>query len=266
MSRFLKLLESVRRGGHGFGFTARAAAAPPSMVVLAVVPGVQAEVVRATAQAGADAVALAATWAELQDGAALKAAVDASGEKPLGLMLASADQGKEPQADWWGKSGLDFLVVGSDQPAALLAVEGAKLVSLRLDFDPMQARALDGLEVEGFVVASQDESQTGFTIGDVARYRLLASGTGKPVLAALSGASDQAELKALSQAGIDGVVLLPAALSPEVAAAGQIVARMKDEILRLGPRRAGKNRASQGTPLLPRVGAGASEEQEEGDQ
>jgi hypothetical protein len=260
---FMKRLESVRRGGQTFGFAARAAAAPPGLAVLAVVPEVRADLVQAVSQAGADAVALSATWAAVQDGEALKTAVEAAGGKPVGLMLASSDQGPEPGSDWWGRSGLDFLVVDAGHPAALLAMEGAKLVSLPRDFDPMQARALDGLPVDGFVVASHHDGRPRLSIGDVARYRLLASGTGKPMLVVLGEVSDPGELKAANQAGVDGVVLLPAALSDDVAAASDVVSHLRDAVTRLGPRRSGKDRSNRATALLPRVSSGASEEQEE---
>ena len=70
-------------------------------------------------------------------------------------------------------------------------------------------------------------------------------------------------MQALSQAGVDGIVLLPAALGSDAASAGGSVAGVKAEIARLGPRRTGRNRTGQAVPLLPRVGPGLPPEGQE---
>ncbi len=267
MSTFLKLLEDVRRGGQGFGFTARIAGASPALAMLAVLPGLRPDLVEA-ASGAADAVGLEASLAEARAGdSALSRCVAAAGKKPCGLWLTSTGGEELPSDDWLRKAGVDFVVVSPEHPATMLTLDVAKLAQARLDMDPMDVRALDAVAVDGLIIPGVAEGPTGLSIAQAARYRLFAGLTGKPILVTVSASQGRAELRPLMQVGVDGVVLTLAALGEDKQGIGRALARLKDEIVALGPRRVAKARGGASAPLLPLVSADApdSGQEEEGE-
>ncbi|MHB1131276.1 MAG: hypothetical protein ACYC4L_02690 [Chloroflexota bacterium] len=263
MSRLLKLLEGVRRGGQSFGFAARLAAPQAPLAIVVAIEDTSAERVSAVVGAGADAVALAIPPQTFPQTTVLESLAAAAGDKPLGLLFPGTGTGEPPADDWWQSSGLDFIVFSTEQSAALLSLDVARIVQVEIGLDPVLMRAMDGLTVDALVAAPRAASSE-LSVGDAARYRLLVGLTGKPMMVALNSIPTVAELKALVQIGIDGLLVMPAALSKNESELTKSLSDLRAVVGGLGPRRQPKGRDSRGVPLLPHLaGTPAVEEADE---
>lgn len=262
MAKLIKVLENVRKGGQGFGFTARHEQRPASLVL---VVASEAEGAVHAADAGADAVAFSGQWPGRPNAKGRGSeAPDAAATKPRGLVLGDGTVGDGKQE--WGELGIDFVVLGDSQPATVLLGEVERMARVEPDFDPTEIRALEALGMDGFVLAAGGGGKARLSVRDLTRIRLLVGVTGKPVLVSVGDENLAASLEVLVQAGVEGVLLEGEALTGGQDAVARIVSAYRQAIDKLGPRRLLKRRAGEDLPIIPRAApeaAGVESEPEE---
>ena len=268
MTKLSKYLDNIRRGGHAFGFAARQMERPASLALVAVLADPDPAAVSAALQAGADGVAFAfgGPAALAEGGEVVKALVGAAGDKPKGIVVSGTAAEGSLDAKAWADWGLDFAVFGEDQPASVLLGDTEKVARVGLDFDPMDVRAFDAVGADVFLVAAPEaQAGAGLSVKTLARYRLLVGLTNKPILIAVAGDSATADLELLAQIGVEGIVLEPSATGskPEQVKA---VARFREAITKLGPRKPPKRREGSEMPIIPRAAAQAGEDEGEPDE
>jgi hypothetical protein len=241
MSQFIDKLKQASGGGAPMGFrTAAAKTARPRMVLVAVVAGADAAHL-ADIATGADAGLL--VMAKSAAGA-LKQAANAVPGIPWGGWLKESDGGKAVGADFAVFSAASRLLA-EDKTGKVLEVEPT--------LEPSLLKSADDLPVDAVLIAAENGPLTWRDLMLVQRGANILS---KPLLVLVSQDVTAAELGALNDAGVRGVVV-------RTAAEGKIaeIAKMLAEL----PPPSAVKRAKAG-PLLPRIGgetAAAAEEEEE---
>jgi hypothetical protein len=243
MSRFIDRLKQASGSGTPMGFRAVAAkTAKPRMLLVAAVAQADAERLAEIA-AGADAGLLIV--AKSGAGAkALEQAAKAMPGIPWGGWL------KEVGGEGVGKVGADFVVFGA--ASQLFAEEKTgKILEVEPTLEPGLLKSVDDMPVDAVLVAAENEP---LSWRDLMLIQRGANILNKPLLVSVPQEVTAAELAALNQAGVRGVVV-KAAVKGKIAEIGQMLEK-------LPPPSAGK----KAQPLLPRIGGETSpvaEEEEE---
>jgi hypothetical protein len=225
------------------------------------------ELVKAAIEGGADAVILVQPSAgAFAKAAELKQLIKAAADKPCGLAVVDPKSGEAFEPKAWPEVGFDFVVFTTERPASVLLSEVEKVARVHAGFEPADVRALDGLGIDAFIVAAEDRAPGArLSVGEIARFRLLAGLTGKPVLVSVEDTALAADLEFLVQIGLEGIVLEGSLLGTNAAEVGARLATFREAVKKLGPRRAARRRLGEEVPLLPRVGPTAMPEQEAGE-
>ncbi|MDA8217025.1 MAG: hypothetical protein M0Z94_05340 [Dehalococcoidales bacterium] len=267
MSKFIRLLQSVRRGGREFGLAPRQGQAPPSLAVIALLPNMETRSVEAALAGGADAIVATMESAgkatpTLDD---IKELVGAAGDKPFGLAIRGTAAELEVKPADLARAGVDFLLLTADQSAGMLSEELDEVIQVKADYEPTDIRALDALGFDAFLLTG-DAAQANrrLTVAEVVRYRLLTALTGKPVLLSVGDRSALADLEVIRDVGVEGIALEPALLGKQADSIRPAIAAFRDEIARLGPRRPPKRRGREEPVLLPHVTPSGPPEEEIG--
>jgi hypothetical protein len=250
MSKFIDRLKQASTGGQPMGFRAVVAPSKPRLLlVAAVAQGDTADL--AGFVAGADAGLLA--MAKFSAGAkTLRQLSQAVPDIPWGGWLKEAGQeGIELVA----AAGGDFIVFPAGTSLAMLGEEKVgKILEVEPSLEPGLLKAVDDLPVDAVLITAED--------GPLLTWRHLmlvqrcANLLRKPLLVLVPPEVTAAELGALWEAGVRGVVVK--------AGVGGRIAEIAKMLEKLPVPRAG-NRDKAG-PLLPRMGGGTgrtSEEEEE---
>jgi hypothetical protein len=248
MSRFIDKLKQASGGGQPMGFRAAATAASKArMLLVAAVAQADAEHL-AGIVAGADAGLLAMT--KLSSGAkALQQAAKVVPGIPWGGWL------KEVGREGVGKVAADFIVFTAER--TLLAMlddkEPGKILEVEHSLEPGLLKAADDLPVDAVFATAGDEPL--LTWRDLMLFQRCANILSKPLLVSVPPQVTTAELGALWQAGVRGVVVK--------AGTDERVAEIRQMLDRLPSPLAGKK--TEAGPLLPRIGGeiGAVSEEEE---
>jgi hypothetical protein len=249
MSRFIDKLKQASGSGQPMGFrAAETVASKPRMLLVAAVAQADAEHL-AGIVAGADAGLLAMT--KLSSGVkALQQAAKAVPGIPWGGWL------KEVGREGVGKVAADFIVFTAER--ALLAMLDDKgpgrILEVENSLEPSLLKAADDLPVDVVFVNAGDEPL--LTWRDLMLFQRCANILGKPLLVSVPPQVTTAELGALWQAGVGGVVVK--------AGTDERVAEIRQMLDRLPSSTAGKK--TKAGPLLPRIGGGMgtlSEEEED---
>ncbi len=266
-SRLIERLRDVQRGPVapiGFAAVPRTV---PAMALLAQVPQATVDLVAAAGQAGADAVAIpAATGAASpeEERDRLIACQQATGGVPVGLVYGPAASLTVEDVHWLAGAGFDFLIVGVEQaPAPLVTVEGVgRLIRVEADLAPGLLRALGELEVDAVVLgrARLREDAVYLSLYDVLGMRQVADLVRQPVVVPTEQNLLPADLQALRQAGVLGLLLTPPLIGETPEAVRASVTRYRQAIAQIRPLR---RRPREEAVVLPQVRAPAVEEEEE---
>jgi hypothetical protein len=258
----IRFLEDIRRGGQGIGFGFRPQQRPPSLALVALAGPEDAKAVGAAVDAGADAVAVSpAATGELASG--VKEVLEHAKDKPRGIALVGGTVAAPTSPSAWAEMGVDFVVLGDDQPAAVMTGEVERIARVAMDFDPVQVRALEALGMDAFLLTTTDlQPGARLSIKDLVRVRLLIGSTSKPVLVSVGDKGLLPDLEVLMQTGIEGVVLEAERLGSTSLA--DAVKLFREAIAKLGPRRVPKRRPGEELPIIPRAAAPAASETGEG--
>ncbi|MHB1416390.1 MAG: hypothetical protein ACYC1C_14165 [Chloroflexota bacterium] len=267
MSKFAKLLQSVRRGGKEFGFTPRQGQAPPSLAVVALLPDAETSSVEAALAGGADAIVAAIGSAgkavpALDD---IKRLVGAAGDKPFGLAIRGTAAELEVKPADLARAGVDFLLLTADQPAGMLSDDLDEVIQVKVDYEPTDIRALDALGFDAFLLTVEAaQANRRLAVAEVVRYRLLTALTSKPVLLSVGDRSALADLEVIRDVGVEGIALEPALLGKQAESIRSAIESFRDSIARLGPRRPPKRRGREEPVLLPHMTPSGPPEEEIG--
>jgi len=249
MSQFIDKIKLVSQGGQPMGFRATVAV-PQKTRMLLVAAVAQADTEHlADIVAGADAGLLSMT--KLSSGAkALQQASKAVPDIPWGGWL------KEVGKEGIGKVAADFIVFTAER--TLLAMlddkEPGKILEVGPSLEPGLLKAVDDLPVDAVFVAAGDEPL--LTWRDLMLFQRCANVLNKPLLVPVPPQVTAAELGALWQTGVRGVVV-------KAGTEGRI-AEIRQMLDKLPAPSAGKR--TKAGPLLPRIGGETgvvSEEEEE---
>lgn len=193
------------------------------------------------ARAGCDALLLAGDAPSGEDGfwAACKVFTDKAG-LPVGLR-PSAVESWEHLGRRAEEAGVDFLVLGLDDPLEGLDCEVGRVVELPVSTPDTQARVISALPVEA--VVAQDLPARRLTIRDLLRLRGRREIAGRPLILPLSASFHEPDLTVLANLGVDGVALAGDDAEQLAAAVGalhqaidrvKIKARESEEVVSLG--------------------------------
>ena len=215
-----KLADAIRRTQRvesaPMGFGASRSAAPPTMLVAALV---DAGGVADAVTAGADVVIVNATGALTAD--SVTKAREAAGDAVLGAMATvdNSEAAQELKGD-----GLDFLIVSESTPAAaLLEDDLGYTLAMPSQPDEIFLRSLAPLSFEALYLL---ETPSPLTVsGQIALSRVAAL-AGKPLLTRAPGNASKDDLRCLRSVGVAALV---------TDAAG--VASLKETVKSLPPRR-----------------------------
>jgi len=250
MSKFADRLRSLSRSSApriGFHISASESKTPTVLLVAGLTGAKAAD---AKIAAGADAGLL---MEHVPDVKTFRKMADGADGVPLGVFLkgATADKANELVS-----SGCDFLVLDTKAAAAVLSSEEAgKFLMLEPSLDLGMARAVNSLEVDGVFIGI-GEGEPFVTVEHFLACRRFIDLLEKPVVMILPSPVNHAELAALWQLGIDGVVAPP----PQTV---ESLAELKTKIEAIpGGRRGRKTRAGA---MLPFSGGAVSAEDDDED-
>jgi hypothetical protein len=244
MSQFIDRLKQASSGGVPMGFRAAAAkTAKARMLLVAAVA--QAEAARlADITAGADAGLL--IMAKSAAGV-LKQASKAVPDIPWGVWLKEAGGGGVVEA------GADFIIFSGASPFFAEEKTG-KVLEVEPALEPSLLKSADDLPVDAVLVAAENKPLTWRDLMLVQRGANILS---KPLLVAVPPEVTAAELGALSDAGVRGVVVMMA-VEGKIAEISKMLAKL--------PPPSTRKRSGAGLRLSPiggETGAAAEEEEEE---
>jgi hypothetical protein len=194
-----KLIEKLKKTSQessqpmGFG----AARLQPQKPKIQLVAWLTADALSPAAASGADGVILEGIKASSK---AVKAAAQTFGEIPWGILLK--ENGKDVNS--LVTAGCDFLVFPSNIPVSALDNKAGKIFVLDPSLPEGMLRSLGVLEVD---VVLPDKEFKDITWQDLMQIRYLGGTAGKSLLLSVSEDITAAELKALWEVGVTGVVL-----------------------------------------------------------
>jgi hypothetical protein len=233
--------------------TSRKAETPPSILIIAVVQ-VSGTGAAVKSVAGADAVLLRAKTGGLT-ASALQKMVKPLKETPWGVL---GEESADNAAALTG-AGCDFLVF---TPASSVAAtpqdeKTGKILQVESAMDDGLLRAVNDLPADALLLTDTFDEGGGLVWHQLMIFRHLKSFIAKPLLVPVPAAISEADLKALRDAGIDGIV---------AEAAGGDLKELRDMAAKLPPRAAPKR--GKVDVILPRASTpiAASPDEEEEDE
>lgn len=253
MSKFVDKLESLSKSsGAPIGFRPSASESRSSAMLLIVgLSGAQANEARTTADINADA---GLVLDQIPSAKVVRQMVEAAGDVPLGVFVNGAS---EEETSELASSGCDFLVLDIKAAAAILHKEEVgKFLMVEPSLDHGFVRALNSLEIDG-VFLSGKGGDSFVAVEQLLVSRRFVELLEKPVMMTLPSHVTKAELTSLSQAGVEGVVALPA--QPVEALAE--LRKMIDDL----PRGVRSRRGGVGV-TLPRHGGVVVEDEDEDEE
>jgi hypothetical protein len=265
-----RLRDASRVKPRSLGFGRRDDEKPSAaMVLVAQVGGFDAETAAAAAKAGAAAVAFAITADELRalengDLDRVRAAVKACGDAVAGMVFEDSAAVPVDLSRHIEALEIDFAIASVERaPAALIGHESTALVARIEGYGerPAFLRALGELKVDAVVAGRVlgSDGQSGLRLFDLMGYKLVVESVRQPVLIVADEAALPADLQALRDVGVDGLILPVArdaasTIAPYVEAIGK---------LKITSRAAP---SSDGGPMLPRMSASAAPAGDEDDE
>ncbi len=243
MSRFIELLrKSGQSAAPAMGFHAARSAEPPArlrlVAVLAAAPEAPGKLL-----AGAHAALLRP--AKAPGAEALKKLATAASDIPWGVYLYD---GSPKSAAAAAKAGADFIVWSATGPvSATTDDETGKILEVDASLADSQLRAAGDLPVDA-VLTTAISSGGSLTWQDIIGMQRLANLLTKPLLVPVDAGISEAELKAVWEAGAEGVVAAVDAARPGA------IEELRQLIDKLPPRTARK--PGRGEVILPRTGGG----------
>lgn len=239
MSRFLKRLEQISNAAPPpMGFGAARGQRTAGMALVELVSRDYSAGIAAVAELAPDAALLAGAV----DGATMKQARQSLGEAtPWGVRVGSLT---DEDAKAYGEGGCDLLAFPL-QNTALGAVASdsiARILVLDADIELELLRALDALPLDALLLPMTNITSA-WTLGDLAAVTAVSRRVSKYILLEVSRPPGAAELVALRDAGVNGLVV-DVASAPSGSLAG-----LKAALLDMPRRRPGKR--ERATALLP---------------
>ncbi len=263
-SALIRLLREAGRAkprSIGFGRDREDGKQALPMVLVAELPGLDPEAAAAAVKAGAMAVSFAvdaATASTLGSGAVLDAAVKACGEAAPGRSFAPDAAIGVDLPEIVAQAGIDFLVAPVQRaPASLLTTERlAKIPLVDASQPAALIRAIGDMDVDALCVAPprRRRNAADLTVYDLMHYRGVAELARPPIMVVAEQAIRGADLQALRDVGVDGIVV-PLRKFESTAAAAAELESMKTAIGTVRITR--KSDRARGDVLLPRVAASA---------
>lgn len=254
-SKLVEKLERLSRPGtQPLGFRTATADKSPAMLLIASLSTLDNDTMTAVSKAKVDALLLQAN----KSGAKLKAAGQVTKNTiPWGASLAAgtAEEVKLLQED-----GCDFVVFPAAKTAAAVTQQPDMGKVMRIEPSLLEGvlRTINQLPVECVLLG---EAELPLTVQNLISYYHIASLIRKPLLAELPSPPAAEDLKALWEAGVNGLVIKYSA--------GQPPARLEELKKAIDSLPAARERRKGGGAILPQVQTGSTaaeeEEEEEGD-
>jgi len=228
-NRFNEQLEKITRGSRpALGFGRYAEAAKPRLFIIAEASGF----VKGAELPGADAVLVAAPCVC---------------EAEETEVLRGCAVGRDTE-----HKGCDFVVFDLDGAVIELLDDTARLLRICGDLSDAQLRALGGLDAAGFI-AEAGLGGDSLVFRDLLLVQRLVDLSGKPLFLRLPKIYSKAELQALSDRGIAGVVVDAAAIDTEA---------LRKAVEGLEPKKRGKEKATAIVTCPPPTAAAGESEPE----
>jgi hypothetical protein len=258
MSRLIDKLDKLKKAApQPMGFRAnRGKADETGIILIADAPFSATEKISEYA-AGADAVYLKAEGSGLSV-ESVKATAEAIPEIPCGI--STGDIGKTG-ADGYLKAGCDFLVFPGESPVMSLPDDEktGKLIQIDPSLEDSLIRVVNNLPVDAVITTELFKSAGTITWRDLMVAQRIALLLTKPVIVPVAADITSDELKAVRDAGIEGILVeVNAAVPGKIQEIRQIIENLPPKSIQ----KPGKSDA-----LLPRSTAGSvtPEEEEEDD-
>jgi hypothetical protein len=247
MSRFAVKLRSLSRSSASpIGFRSSVSETKgPTMLLVVELPRTQSREGKALAEVKADAGLI---LGDVPSAKVFRQMVEGAGDIPVGVVI-KRDGGRG--IDDLVSEGCDFVVFDIGMSAAALDKKAVgKFVMIERSLDQGLVRAINGLEVDGVLVAGRDSF---LAVEHLLVYRRFVELLEKPVVVSLPAAITKAELTALWEIGVDGAVA-SSTYSDEA------LTELKKMISDLPGTKRG--RRGKGGVVLPRYSVGVADEEE----
>jgi hypothetical protein len=250
MSKFVDKLQSLSKSSATpIGFHPSVSELKSlAMLLIAGLSGTQVKEAKIVADVNADAGLI---LSEGPSAKVVKQMVEAVGDVPVGVFVKGMSEEKINEL---ASLGCDFVVFDIRIPASVLHKEGVgKFLMIEPSLDQGFVRAINSLEVDGVFISGRG-GESFVAVEHLLVCRRFVELLEKPVMITLPSLVTKAELTSLRQAGVDGVVALPA---QSVEALSELKKMISDL-----PRGARGRRTKAGV-ILPRYGEGVAAEDEE---
>jgi hypothetical protein len=252
MSKLANLLRRISRSEPApLGFAALAGRTKnPEMLIAVAIDGLDQTAAEAAAKGGADFLLL--DGGDLDSDSEKIQAITATLEVPCGLRVTkpSADAGTTARA-----AGLDYLrIEGDDTPAsALLEEEVGYVLAVNNDASDTYLRILESMPFDALFGGKADHP---FTIRRQLELRRISGFAHKPLILDASDDLSSQDLECLRDSGVAALLLAGDAMAKRIASARSAIDAMR-------PRRRRRDDRGSATPVLPSVGKGGDDEDEE---
>ncbi len=249
MSKLTDLIQQATRPrATPLGFATARSEPAPTMLTVAVVSQGWKDAVSDAISAGAAAILLT----DGPSNADIKAAVEAAGDAPVGLVADSS------KLDGLSDTGLDFIVLDNDAPASALQNEDLTfLLNAHEGLSDVQLRTIEPLPVEALYV---DAPSAELTIGRQMELQRITGLARKPMLMSPAPDSDRDTLLSLRDSG---AVLLAVDMS---AADGSKTLAALRKIIDALPSRRDRQRGDKAEVTLPTASHGHEETDEDDEE
>lgn len=204
MSRLIKRLRQVSESvAPSIGFKTSTTSHARLMSLIAALPISDTNQIANIADAGIDAILMHSQDLEgdLQN---IQQITDSIGDTPWGIWPESmTDEGIKKLLDKGG----DFITfTASEAPAALLGEEIGKVIKLSLPLDDGLIRTIDQMQIDAVLLDFREEDAN-ITVSHLMDCQRLTGSIRKPLLIAIKQKLNDKEIRALWEAGVNGLVV-----------------------------------------------------------
>lgn len=271
-SRLVARLREITRGSSApLGFGRAPAKKQPALLLIVYGALDEAELLRAAAGAGADAIVGRISSATVDLSGDVAALLTVAGSTPLGIeLLGTLDAS---QLGGLGSRGIDFVAFEPHLTAddVLEMPNIGRLARLVVDHEGSILRGLNDLPVDAIEVELDrpEGSINRLTVHDIADLRQIVDAIRRPVVFIAPAGFSPGDLKRLRDMGVEAVALDASGLGTDPATVGGRVAALRAAVDGLGPS-IGRGRMHEGRRVfLPtmraEVEAGSDEEDDDDD-
>ena len=202
MSKFLDFMERIREGAPApLGFNVGRAEKVPGMALVGMISGAYAKSIKIVANVKPDATII--SGADGPEG--LKKLGESLSDTPWGARVSSLN---EEEAEAYQECGSDLLTfpLENTSASALASEEMARVLTIDVDMEEQELRAVASLPVDAFLI-SMTQVSGAWSLRELATLGTISRRVDKYILVEVSQAPGKKDLEALRDMGVQALVL-----------------------------------------------------------